>query len=89
MKKYKGYWYEVKECKFGIKFCFYDTEDRMRNAWCFNAELFNFKQCIEKIKEFRAEDKKKYEARLKILLDEIEEIMEHLGENALNIKKLL
>lgn len=53
MKKYKEYWYEVKQDGKHITFYFYDTEDRMNNAWGFNAELFNFKQCYEKITEQR------------------------------------
>ncbi len=55
MNKYKDYWYEVKQYGDFIQFCFYDTEDKYKNAWCFNAESYSFKDCIEKIKEISPE----------------------------------
>ena len=51
MNKYKNYWYELKHSEDLIQFCFYDTEDKMKNAWCFNAEFYNLRDCVKKIKE--------------------------------------
>ena len=47
MNKYKNYWYEVKQFGNEIMFYFYDTEDKMGYAWGFNAEFYNFKQCLD------------------------------------------
>lgn len=49
MNKYKNYWYEVKQFGDSIMFYFYDTEDRKNKAWSFNAEFYNFKQCLATI----------------------------------------
>ena len=57
MDKYKNYWYELKHSEDLIQFCFYDTEDKMKNAWHFNAEFYNLRDCVKKIEEEKSADK--------------------------------
>ena len=50
MKKYKEFWYELKDSGESFTFYFYNTEDKLQNALGFNAETYGLQYCYEYIK---------------------------------------
>ena len=50
MKKYKEFWYEIKQDTDLDEVCFYNTEDKMKHAWCFNLNIYSINMAYSKIK---------------------------------------